>query len=179
MPVPDFSPGEVLTAAAMDSIGLWLVKTQTIGTAVASVPVADAFNSNFENYLITLNGGVGSTNQFISMILTGSTTGVYYYGGTDIGYATGTVGGTNNNGATSWTQIGYSSTNNNALMVNLFGPNLAKTTGMTASIMAHTTGAAARQLSGFHNVSTAYTGFTISVAGTMTGGTIRVYGYRN
>jgi hypothetical protein len=35
-------------------------------------------------------------------------------------------------------------------------------------------------VSGYHNVSTAYDGFSLTInAGTMTGGTIRVYGYRN
>jgi hypothetical protein len=178
MPVPDFSPGEVLTAAAMDSIGLWLVKTQTIGAGVASVPVADAFSSNYENYYISLIGGVGSTGQFISMILTGSTAN-YYAAGTDTAVTTAVVQGTNNNNTASWSQIGYSSTNNNSLSVNLFGPNMAKTTGMSAFIMPHLTGGGFRQSAGFHNVATAYTGFTIAVGGTMTGGTIRVYGMRN
>jgi hypothetical protein len=36
---PDFSSGAVLTAAQMNSVGLWLVKTQTVGTAVSSVAV--------------------------------------------------------------------------------------------------------------------------------------------
>ena len=33
---PDFSSGQVLTSSAMNSVGLWLVKTQTVGTAVSS-----------------------------------------------------------------------------------------------------------------------------------------------
>jgi hypothetical protein len=78
MPVPDFSPGEVLTAAAMDSIGLWLVKTVTIGSAVTSVPVADAFSSTYDNYLITVNGGASSTPNEIRLRLGSSTTNYFY-----------------------------------------------------------------------------------------------------
>jgi hypothetical protein len=33
---------------------------------------------------------------------------------------------------------------------------------------------------GYHGVATSYTGFTIAVlSGTITGGTIKIYGYRN
>jgi hypothetical protein len=46
--------------------------------------------------------------------------------------------------------------------------------------MAHATTAAYNAYGGFLNDSTAYTGFTILAStGTLTGGTIRVYGMRN
>jgi hypothetical protein len=160
------------------SPGLVLVKTQTIGTSVSSVPVSDVFNAQFENYLITLNGGVGSTNQRINMVLTGSTT-AYYRAGTEVNYANASSSAVNTSNGASWLDVGYSSTKNNVLNVNLFGPNLEKTTGMQAIVSPNIAGAPAGFFAGFHDVATAYTGFTISVSGTMTGGTIRVYGYRN
>ena len=48
---PTFSSGSVLTAAQMNAVGLWLVKTQTVGTAVSSVSVTDVFSSNYDNNL--------------------------------------------------------------------------------------------------------------------------------
>jgi hypothetical protein len=55
MPVPDFSPGEVLTAAAMDSIGLWLVYSSSF-SGVTSFSLPDGtFTSNYRNYRITYN----------------------------------------------------------------------------------------------------------------------------
>jgi hypothetical protein len=42
---PDFSSGAVLTAAQMNSVGLWLVKTQTVGTTVSSVAVTGDENA--------------------------------------------------------------------------------------------------------------------------------------
>jgi hypothetical protein len=49
MPVPDFSPGEVLTAAAMDSIGLWLVASGSFTTA-SEVLLDDVFTSDYLRY---------------------------------------------------------------------------------------------------------------------------------
>jgi len=51
MPVPDFSPGEVLTAAAMDSIGLWRVASGSF----TNVPTVDitGFSSTFDFYRLT------------------------------------------------------------------------------------------------------------------------------
>ncbi len=49
MTYPSFSAGDILTAADMNAVGLWLVKTQTVGTAVASVTVTDAFSSTYDN----------------------------------------------------------------------------------------------------------------------------------
>ena len=79
MPVPDFSPGEVLTAAAMDSIGLWLVKTQAVGAGVSTIVVSDAFSANYDNYLITYTGGSASTTMNLSLRL-GTVTTTEYYG---------------------------------------------------------------------------------------------------
>jgi hypothetical protein len=51
MPVPDFSPGEVLTAAAMDSIGMWLTNSTTFANTT-TIEIDNCFNSNFRNYLV-------------------------------------------------------------------------------------------------------------------------------
>jgi hypothetical protein len=60
--------------------GLTLIKTQTIGSAVPSVVVSDAFSDDYENYKITITGGVGSTDSTFSLALGSQTTG--YYAGT-------------------------------------------------------------------------------------------------
>jgi hypothetical protein len=178
MPVPDFSPGEVLTAAAMDSIGLWLVKTQTIGTGVSSVVVADAFSSIYDNYKVVVFGGVGSTVQVIQFQLTGSATG--YYGNAILSsYSGSTVSGNPITNAASWTFGGVSTPNTNAMNIDLLGPNLPKTTTFQTNYLNTDTAGVTGSVSGFHNGITQFTGFTLIVGGTMSGGTIRVYGYRN
>lgn len=178
MPVPDFSPGEVLTASAMDSIGLWLVKTQTVGTGVSSVAVTSAFSADYQNYLITYNGGVGSTPAGITLQLTGSATG-YYSGWTGIFYATSAANNGTDNNATAWI-AGTAFTEGASLNAQLFNPFLSVRTGVYYSRLDFRTTGATAVGNGYHNVQASYTGFTIAASpGTLTGGTIRVYGYRN
>ena len=42
--------------------GLTLLKTQVVGSAVASVSVTSAFSATYENYLIIYSGGAGSAS---------------------------------------------------------------------------------------------------------------------
>ena len=176
MPVPDFSPGEVLTAAAMDSIGLWLVKTQTVGTTVSSVVVSDAFSANYDNYLITYNNGSCSASTHISLQL-GSTTS---------GYTFNIIGNTwsataSNSGGTAAANYAYAMSGFSANGVNgsvqVMSPFLAKFTQFGSDFVASFGG---YRSIGYLPNTTSYTAFTlIPASGTLTGGTIRVYGYRN
>jgi hypothetical protein len=179
MPVPDFSPGEVLTAAAMDSIGLWLVKTQTIGTTVSSVTVTDAFSADYDNYKIIINGGSASATVNLGLQLGASTTG-YYSMMAYSSYSVPSIGAFTDNNAARFTRAGVSSTNSSFLNLELSSPNLAKVTSMFGSTIYADSTLGTGLVSGFHNVATAYTSFTIIPAsGALTGGTIRVYGYRD
>ena len=58
MAIKTFTTGEVLTAADTNTYlansGLVLVKSQTIGTGVASVTISDAFSTTYDNYRITI-----------------------------------------------------------------------------------------------------------------------------
>ena len=177
---PTFSSGAVLTAAQMNGVGLWLVKTQTIGSAVPNVAVTSAFSSDYENYKIIVSGGVASTAVDLLFNFTGSTAS-YYFAQTITGYTTGTVtgaAGSGAGGASSWT-VGFGSTGALNINIDLQGPNLAKTTQFGCNRPTISTGGSSVFVSGFHNVATAYTGFTITPSsGTLTGGTIAVYGYK-
>jgi hypothetical protein len=178
MPVPDFSPGEVLTAAAMDSIGLWLVKTQAVGTAVASVEVTGAFSSDYDNYRITWTGGTLGGTENMRMILGATATG-YYSQTIYQTYASNVAPFANapDNNAVRWTLVGVGTTAFASVRMDLFNPNRTTRTLMSAQYASNT---AAGTSNGFLDNATAYTSFTLSpAAGTMTGGTVRVYGYRN
>ena len=156
--------------------GLTLIKTQTIGSAVSSVAVTDAFSATYDAYKIVITGGVGSAaSTQLNTILTGSTTG-YYYGLVYNSYnaTTTSLGATN---ATSWLYTGGVSTNIIQYEMDLLNPFLAKYTQMRC-YLARTD--IQGNNSGYHAVATSYTGFTIAPdSGTLTGGTIRVYGYQN
>jgi hypothetical protein len=176
MPVPDFSPGEVLTAAAMDSIGMWLVKRQTIGSAVSSVAVTDAFSADYDQYLITLNGGASSATTDINFRLGSVVTGYRYnfvYGSFN-----NTVSGEGLTTATSIRYIGSGSAANLFASATVLSPFLTTPTnviGIGANISSFS-----GFVNGFEPNNTSFTGFTLFPgSGTLTGGTIRVYGYRN
>jgi hypothetical protein len=129
MAIKTFTTGELLSSSDTNTYlansGLVYVTSATIGTAVSSVAVANAFSATYDNYKIVAHGGIGNTFQAISMTLTGAATSYYQIlaSGNYIGSVAGTI-------------------------------------------------------AGYHAQTTAYTGFTIATAGTMTGGTITVYGYR-
>jgi hypothetical protein len=179
MPVPDFSPGEVLTAAAMDSIGLWLVKTQTIGTAVSSVAVTGVFSADYDAYKVTITGGAGSASAALTLRLGATATG-YYAGYNRATYSTGGASVTSDNNAATFTRAGFGTTNTLNANFELFQPFATKNTFFYSPFVAQDTAQIAGAGAGFLNNSTSYTDFTIAPSsGTMTGGIIRVYGYRN
>lgn len=179
MPVPVFTTGEVLTAADMNKVGLWLIKSQTVGTAVASVTLTSVFSSDFENYVIEYNGGTGSTAQSIALqfgpsSVTGYNTSYYQilsYGT----YSTGALTTTNVNNGTQWSYVGESSANWNSVNILVQSPNLAKYSTLHGGYA----GTVGGWVTGYHGSTGQFTQFTLTVAGTLTGGTIRVYGIRN
>lgn len=178
MTYPTFNSGDVLTAAEMNAVGLWLVKSQTVGTAVSSVAVTGAFSADYDNYLITLNGGTVSADASMSMILGASVTGYYgfmNYGTVGVNTAVGV--GRNNAANAAWIGGGTSGQMCH-VRVEVFGPYKTAYTKLLNST--YQNGLAYGTMQGEHRVATQYTGFTLSPdAGTLTGGTIRVYGYRN
>ena len=176
---PVFSAGAVLTAAQMNAVGLWLVKTQTIGTTVSSVTVSNAFNSDFDNYKIIINGGTATGLSTITMQLGSSNTGY----SSVVNYAAFAAGATplsaSDNGTAQWTYAGYATTNFLQMNMEINNPFATKYTTYGPANWA--AGTVAGVSSGVHAVATSYTAFTFAVTGgqTMSGGTIRVYGYRN
>ena len=174
---PTFTTGQVLTAAQMNAVGLWLVKSQTVGSGVSSVEVTGAFNADYDNYFITWEGGVGSTGAMIQMQLgtsAASYNNILMYG---TSYVTPTPTGGASNSASSWNFMGWADANFAHLDVRLFGPYLTKYTGCAMTYMGDSNAGVG---GGIHKVASSYTSFKlIPNTGTLTGGTIRVYGYRN
>jgi hypothetical protein len=191
MAIPDFSTGEVLTAAMMDRVGLWKViptgatngtvgtnGTVTIGNAVASVTVSGVFSSSFDNYRIALSGGTTSAaTQFLLQF--GSSTTEYYgswYYDLYTGNGTGTL--RRDNGANLYVgNTGGVIAGRTHSMIDVFSPNKAERT--TISGMNYGAGYSG-WCAGEQFTTTVFTAFTLLVAtGTMTGGTIQVYGYNS
>lgn len=155
---------------------LVLVKTQTIGTAVSSITVTDAFSSTYENYKVLISGGVGSTVAQFTLKLGASTTG-YYASRLYVTYGSSSPTAESDNNTTSWGGAGAYNTDGIKAEIEFNSPNLAKWTNISMKTWADSAGVT---IVGSHKVSTAYTDFTLTCAsGNVTGGTIRVYGYRN
>lgn len=178
MTFPVFASGDVLNASDMNAVGLWLIKTQTIGTTVSSVEVTGVFSADYDNYRIIISGGVGSTTQQLLMTLGATATG-YYWGVQGSTFA----GVTSNNGAqntSSW-RAGGASTLILTGVIDVFNPFLAQETHYCSSfLLPATSGGVMQNGGGFLNNTTSYTAFTITPdSGTLTGGTIAVYGWRD
>jgi hypothetical protein len=161
----------------MDSIGLWLVKTQSIGTGVSSVTVTGAFSADYDDYLITVSDTTPSVggNWFEFGFDPAATTGFYgwSYG---IQYL-GTVisQGRNNLGSLLITQTNAAQ-GSNSMAINVSNP--FKTT-RTSVFSNSSQGTGFVIQGGEHNPAASQTQFFIRPSGgTLTGGTIRVYGYR-
>ena len=177
---PVFTSGAVLTAAQMNSVGLWLVKTQTIGTAVSSVTVTGAFSSDFDHYKIIVQAdSIAAGGPYMTLQM-GSTTTGYYWGAATVVYSTATANNITTNNGTSWDRLGPGGTAGMTGCYDLLNPFKSENTMITGSYADPSTAGSAGTGSGFLNNTTSYTAFTVGVtSSTMTGGTIKVYGYRN
>jgi hypothetical protein len=156
--------------------GLRLVKKQTIGSGVSSVNVTSAFSATYENYKIIVNGGVGSATTAVAFKLGASTTTYnefLIYGN----YSSATVGGAAQSTSPHFGWAGGCSANGIYMNIDLQSPFLAKYTRMGTS-QAYIGETETGTNSGLHKTATSYTDFTITpTTGTLTGGTIYVYGY--
>lgn len=175
---PTFTTGQILTSAQMNSVGLWLVKSQTVGSGVSSVTVTGAFSAEYDNYRITYSGGTQSSSTDLAFKLGASATG--YFGFLVFGDSTGggTLGaGTSNNTVMPWIGGGGAGQASH-VSLDVMAPFLSIYTKFRNG--SYQNGSLFGTLQGEHRVASSYTEFTISVAaGNLTGGTIRVYGYRN
>ena len=171
-----YSSGDVLTAADLNaSSGLVLVKAQTIGSGVSSVTVTGAFSSTFENYRIVISGVDSSSPSNTRMTLGAATANYYfvrrYYG------SNGTQGFYTGNPTSYW-EVGFSDTTDNfSASIDICNPYRA---GRTSFHGIYHGNQFTGYMGGSQTDSTSFTAFTFQQAsGTISNGTIRVYGYNN
>jgi hypothetical protein len=155
--------------------GLRLIKKQTIGTAVSSVTVTNAFSATYENYKIVVSGGTQSDDNANGFKLGASTTG-YNYSLIFTSFSSSTVLGAVGSNSTIFPFVGGGDTNASFMNLELMQPFLSKFTRIASLSYNNSTNSG--YYSGVHKVATSYTDFTIVPgSGTFTGGTIYVYGY--
>ena len=158
--------------------GLVLISSTTIGSAVTSVVVSNAFSATYDNYKITVSGGVGSGSANLGLRLGATTTG-YYAGLTAVSYSAASADLASNNNSSSFGFAGRTTTDSLWANLELSAPFLSKNTFVSAPAQNANTGGSAGAMAGYLNNTTSYTDFTLTPAsGTITGGTIKVYGYK-
>jgi hypothetical protein len=195
MPVPDFSPGEVLTAAAMDKIGLWEVASASFSgiTTGAPLDVNSVFSSDYTNYLLTFRASATVANAIVQLrmrtVAAQEAGAVYNFGWNGQWVSAGPV---YSEGAFSTANPfapetgffsgitagnGYSGTSR----VEIYSPNATRATRITGQSYNDYTGTFYNVVlagSGEVSTNTAYTGFRIfPVAGTISG-EYTLYGYK-
>jgi hypothetical protein len=179
MAIKTFTTGEVLTAADTNTYlansGLVFVKSQTVGSAVSSVSVSDAFSATYDAYKIIWSGGTMSADTNLLMTI-GNATTAYYLALVYGSYSGGSASVAGNQNSAQWSWGGGGGSDGADASVEVFNPFLSRSTQMQARVRYATVyGNSVGHLANNNS----YTSFAFAPAsGTMTGGTIVVYGYR-
>ena len=181
MPVPDFSPGEVLTAAAMDSIGLWLVGSYTVTGGSTVIICNSCFSSNYKNYRIVADINCSTDMEFRMQMRDGTgADGSANYSWQRLLVDGAALTAQRSTGIT-YGIINFGNAETTALTCDVFSPNISgertfwQTEGLTQSSTVRI-----ERLNTIFGANKAFTGFQIERStGTFDGGTIKVYGYRD
>ena len=182
MAIKTFTTGEVLTASDTNTYlnngGLVYITSQTVGSGVTSVTVSNVFSSTYDNYRLTMNNVQGSAVAANLLLTFDTTTSGYYYGGHDITYngTVAVISGSNaasiNVGSTAGSAFG----GEQGMSIDIFSPYLAVRSCVYSTGFGSGSG---RWVGGELATASSNASVKISIStGTMTGGTITVYGYR-
>jgi len=178
--------GTILTADSAEATGLkWaaaagggavaVIKAQTIGTGVSSVTLTNAFNTTYDNYRVIVSGTTSSAASGCAFRITlGSANTLYYYAGVFTSYNS-TVSGLGGANVAFWLagSLDIVSTN---LAMDIYQPFLTSRTYMTANNTFNN--GRGGGVWGAQDSATSFTDLTLTAeAGTLTGGTVYVYGY--
>ena len=167
---------EILTSSDTNTYlansGLVYVKSQTVGTGVSTVEVTGAFSATYDNYLVTYSGGTQSVDAGLQMQF--GTSATLCFGSLIFGnYAAATVSAAIDNNAAAFSYVGGGV--GATCFITVMCPFLATSTEINARVRYSTVYG---NYVGHKGDSTSYTSFKFNSFGTLTGGTITVYGYR-
>jgi len=174
----DSSTASGVKWAAVSPAGLTLVKSQTIGSGVSSVEVTSAFSADYDNYLVIVSGGSTTADATLSIQFGSTTTGykwvtqIVTWNSPQATNLTGSSGGSNIN------YVAASSGTTLSGHITILNPYLTENTFVIAdSLFDGDNGGGWTR--GILDNTTSYTSFTLASGSAMTGGTIKVYGYKN
>jgi len=178
MTFPVFAPGDVLTAADMNAVGWWLVKSDTVAAASASHICTNAFTASYTDYLILvreLRITTGSTTAYTMQLRSaGSTTTTNYASAGQLDNFAGASRIASS--ATAWTGGYVTNVVMQSAYMNISNPQTALRCTMSVNFASE---GAVGSVGGYQNSTTAFDSFVLTpAASTFAGGTIKVYGYK-
>jgi hypothetical protein len=154
---------------------LQLVSATSIGSGVSSVTVTSVFSSTYDNYMVIITGGTSSTSFAIRLQMNTSTGSTYFIAGTYGNFGVNSGVTYNPAAATNWSDAILGGTSGYSAVITINGPFASRPTyGFTNTA----NNASYYDFSLLETSTNSNTGFTLTpAAGTLTGGTIYVYGY--
>ena len=175
---PDFVSGQILTAAQMSAVGMWLVSTTSFTTD--SPLITGVFSADYENYVAILRCTSSLTGQYTNAQLINASTPktTNYNRGGLVSTSAGVLAADSSTTATDGFRIAGQSTAGIYATMTFFRPFSTAETGYTTQT---SYGGNLYSHAGVQTESYSATGFKILASGnaaTYTG-TVSVYGYNN
>ena len=181
MAYPSFNSGDVLNASDMNAVGLWKIASGTLSLTTTPSNVTGVFTSDYKNYRLLLNITTRSTTNRVDIryiIGTTSTIVNYYQNGIGSDYASDTtlyMQRSNNDNRF----YGLASSNEGAIVMDIFNPNRIAATYHTGHVYDRGTGVGYSiggiQTSGVNQ----YTGFQLFTSTGTATVEYQVFGYRD
>lgn len=174
MTYPTFVLGDKWEPADANAVGLWLVKTQAVAAGGTAFTVSNAFSTNYDNYRIIFSNIGGTSGNSAFMTINGSAGATYGWAGRFWGYAAAAGDGSGNNV-------------NNGFWLGILGTGFSGVVELQSPFLATSTRCQFQSSSGTYNSAgggndtnaASSTNFTVTLAaGTLTAGTVSVYGYK-
>jgi len=167
------SDGKVTFGGVVVGAGMDLIKQQTVGTTVSSVTLTSAFSADYDYYRVIYTGGVASASVYFTGRMATTSTG-YYETRVSANIPAGTI---DNNMTNNGAEFRFGSGTTTGVRMNsiIGNPFSSQPTTNESNAFDPTQMVYVRSIL---NNSTSYTDFTIfSNSGTITGGTVFVYGF--
>lgn len=183
---PTFVSGAILTAAQMNSIGMWKISTTSL-TAVTN-NISNCFSSDYANYrvLVTNLNNASATLRTLSLrfrTTSDDTTASYNSASFGVfGAGTAFTAAVSNQTSATLGAISAQPSGNAAsgFTIDILSPNTATGTTYTGTLLTYQADTASfvyRSIGGNITTTTQYTGFSLIGVTDALSGTVQVYGY--
>ena len=181
MSFPSFVSGEVLTAADMNAVGLWLVGSGTLSLTTSATNVTGVFSPTYRNYRVLLNVTAKSTTNRIDtrfIVGTTPTNSLYYFAGIGSDFAANAP--VYYQRSSNDAQIfGFSTSNDGAMTLDIMTPNVAAQRTYVQGNYTDLFTGHGFAIGGLQNSTNQHTGFQLFTSTGTATVQYQVFGYRN